>query len=310
MNAQSWLKTQAKWFARLKREPVQAWLLCLPALALFGVFYLGPTLVGLAISVTDWDGVKPAPRFVGLTNYIALVKGDTFWKVLLTNMLMATALVCLQLPFALFLALGLRRRTRLNTFFRMAFFLPQALSVTVAALVWRFMFTPSAGLFNRVLMTVGLGGLQRAWLGETQTALMAVTASFMWWTFGFFTILFIAGLSAIPDMYFDAFLIESDRWYLRLRYVTLPMLRETLLIAFAMTISNAFGFALGYVDLMTHGGPASSTELLGLYATRAALLGRRFGYSSAITLAMLAIVLGLVIGPLLYVGRERLEYTE
>jgi ABC-type sugar transport system permease subunit len=111
-------------------------------------------------------------------------------------------------------------------------------------------------------------------------------------------------------MYFEALRLESNFWYHELRYVTLPMLRETILIAFAMAVSNAFGHALGYVDLLTLGGPAGSTELLGLYATTTALYGRRLGFSSAITFMMLALVLAAVIGPVLRVARERLEYAE
>jgi ABC-type sugar transport system permease subunit len=111
-------------------------------------------------------------------------------------------------------------------------------------------------------------------------------------------------------MYFEALRLESNRWYHELRYVTLPMLRETILIAFALAVSNAFGHALGYVDLLTLGGPAGSTELLGLYASTTALYGRRLGLSSAITFLMLALVLAAVIGPVIKVARERLEYAE
>jgi raffinose/stachyose/melibiose transport system permease protein len=250
------------------------------------------------------------PEFIGLSNYRELFSTPRFWNDLKVNTLLASGLIFFQLPVSLFLALGLSKHSRWNTIFRTAFFFPQALSVTVAALTWRFAFAPSVGLVNRALELVGLGAWQTAWLGEKNTALIALTLSFIWWTFGFFTILFIAGLSAIPRMYFEALRLESNRWYHELWYVTLPMLRETILIAFAIAVSNAFGHALGYVDLLTLGGPAGATELLGLYAATTALYGRRLGFSSAITFMMLAIVLAAVIGPVLRVARERLEYTE
>jgi ABC-type sugar transport system permease subunit len=294
----------------LRKRAVQGWLLSAPALLTFGVFFVGPALLGLVYSFTKWDGVMPLPEFIGLANYRELFATPRFWSGLRVNLLLAFGLIFVQLPFSLFLAIGLSKRGRLNTFFRNAFFFPQALSVTVAALTWRFAFAPTVGLANRVLEIVGLEAWQTAWLGEKDTALIALTLSFIWWTFGFFTILFIAGLSAIPGMYFEALRLESNKWYHELRYVTLPMLRETILIAFAMAVSNAFGHALGYVDLLTLGGPAGSTELLGLYATTTALYGRRLGYSSAITFTMLALVLAAVIGPVLRVAQERLEYTE
>jgi raffinose/stachyose/melibiose transport system permease protein len=293
----------------LRTRSAQGWLLSLPALILFGIFFIGPTIVGLLFSLTRWDGVT-AVEFIGLSNYIELGATPRFWNDLVTNTLLALGLILIELPFALFLAIGLSKQNRRNNFFRTAFFIPQALSVTVAALTWRFAYAPSVGLINRILEAVGLGNLTTVWLGETRTALAALTLSFMWWTFGFFTILFIAGLSAIPSMYYEALRLESNRWYHALRHVTLPMLRETILIAFALAISNAFGHALGYVDLVTGGGPAGATELLGLYATTTALYGRRLGFSNAITFTMLAIVFAAVIFPIIYVARERLEFTE
>ncbi|MFC2055322.1 carbohydrate ABC transporter permease [Chloroflexota bacterium] len=290
-------------------KTMQGWLLCLPALFVFGLFYIGPTIVGLLFSFTNWDGVKPA-QFIGLANYIELFSSGRYWDDFVINSLFAAAIIVLEIPLALFLALGLSIAGPGIVFFRTAFFLPQALSITVAALIWRFAYEPSVGLVNRIFEAIGLSSFTAVWLGETDTALAAVTVSFMWWTFGFFTILFIAGLSGIPSMYFEAFRLESDRWYQELRFVTVPLLRETLLIAFAMAISNAFGFAIGYFELLTHGGPAGSTELLGLFASSTALLGRRFGFSSAITMTMLLLVLAIVIGPILYIARERLEYSQ
>jgi ABC-type sugar transport system permease subunit len=294
----------------LRKRSVQGWLLCLPALLIFGTFFVGPALLGFAYSFTKWDGVMASPEFIGLANYKELFSAPRFWSSLRVNLLLTGGLVFFQLPFSLFLAINLSHRSFFNTFFRNAFFFPQALSVTVAALTWRFAFAPSVGLVNKVLEVIGLGNWQTAWLGEKETALTALSISFMWWTFGFFTILFIAGLSAIPSVYFEAIRLETNKWYHELRYVTLPMLRETILIAFAMVVSNAFGHALGYVDLLTLGGPAGATELLGLYATTTALYGRLLGLSSAITVMMLLIVLAAVIGPVIYVARERLEYTE
>ena len=233
----------------LRKRSVQGWLLCAPALLIFGIFFVGPSLLGFAYSFTKWDGVKAFPEFIGFANYRELFSTPRFWSGLRVNLLLTIGLVFFQLPFSLFLAIGLSKRGTLNTFFRNAFFFPQALSVTVAALTWRFAFAPTVGLVNKVLEIIGLGDWRMAWLGEKETALTALTMSFMWWTFGFFTILFIAGLSAIPKMYYEALHLETNKWHHELRYVTLPMLRETILIAFAMVVSNAFGHALGYVDL-------------------------------------------------------------
>jgi len=295
--------------AFLASKSVQPWLLCLPALLIFGIFFVGPTFLGLVFSFTRWNGISPM-EFIGLANYAELISTQRFWKDLTINFVVVIALLLIELPFALFLAIGLVRKTPLNTFFRSVFFVPQQLSITVAALTWRFLYSPTIGLVNRLLEVVGLSSLQRAWLGEKEVALAAVLISFIWWSFGFRTILFLAGLSSIPSELYEALHLESNRWYHELRYVTLPMLRETIVIAFALTMSSAFGSAIGYFDLMTNGGPQGATEILGLYAASTALLGTRFGYSSSITIVMLVIILSLVIGPILYVARERVEYVQ
>jgi len=282
--------------------------LCLPTLLIFGTFFLLPTLVALYLSFTKWDGFTLRPEFIGLANYVELVHDERFWNDLLITSLVWFAVVFVQLPFALLLAIGLSKQAPLMKYFRSIFFFPQIMSVTVVALTWRFAYSPSTGFINKMLEVFGLGSLTTPWLGLEQTALPAVVFSFIWWTYGMFVTMFIAGLSNIPPEYYEAARLETNRWYHELWFVTLPMLRETLLITFTMGTALGFGQSVGYFNLLTMGGPAGTTEVLGLYAINKAFRGRLFGYASALTTTLVLIILALVITPVIRIARERVEY--
>jgi raffinose/stachyose/melibiose transport system permease protein len=137
---------------------------------------------------------------------------------------------------------------------------------------------------------------------------MSLLVASTWYYFGFNMILFMAGLASIPSEYYDAVKIETNRWFDAVRYVTLPMLREVLLIAFVLNISGSFGHLIGLFYLLTAGGPANRTELIGILMHNSAFVGSRYGYASAISVVMVAIVLAVVAWPALHVARERLEY--
>ena len=121
-------------------------------------------------------------------------------------------------------------------------------------------------------------------------------------------ILFMAGLGSIPPEYFDAARIETNSWWDTLRYVTLPLLREIMLIIFVLIFSGSFGNLIGFFLLLTKGGPEGHTEILGIYMYNTAFRGFQFGYASAISIILVVIVLAVVIYPALHIARERLEY--
>ena len=150
--------------------------------------------------------------------------------------------------------------------------------------------------------------MEIAWLGDPRLALVSVLVATTWFDFGLHMLLFMAGLAAIPPEYFDVARIETVRWHQKLRHVTLPLLREQVLISFTLIVSGSFGHLLGLFFLMTDGGPAGRTELLGLYMTKVAFRGSQYGLGSAVSVLMLVLVLAIVIWPILRVGRERLEF--
>lgn len=283
-------------------------MLCIPALAVLGLFFLGPVLVGLRTSFYDWDGASINMKFIGFSNYIEAFHTGRFWNAMLINWAAFFGSLITQMPLALVLAIGLSKQTRIMKIYRSAIFAPQVLSIAAAGLLWSIVYNPYQGPLNRLLEAIGLDWLALGWLGDPNTALISLITAAAWFYFGFHMVIFMAGLAAIPKEYFEAAVLETNSWFATLRYVTLPMLREQVLISFILIFGGSFGSLMGFFYLMTNGGPSNSTELLGIYMTTQAFRANRFGFASAISVIILLIV-GLVLTwPAMRVARERLEY--
>lgn len=290
------------------RRAIAGWLLCLPALGVFGLFLVGPAVVALFLSLFEWDGFSSDMTFVGLQNYSRLFSSPEFWTSFKVNVIVAAATLALQLPLGLLLATLLSARRRASALYRSAIFTPQVLSIAAVGLIWTLVYDPFQGMLNRLLDTVGIDSLARPWLGETATALPAVIVTATWFYFGFHMVLFLAGMSAIPRDLYEAAQLETNSRFHLFRYVTLPLLREVMLISFVLIVSGAFGHLIGLFAVMTDGGPEQSTQLLGLLATDAAFRGGEFGYASAISVVMLVTVMLIVAWPTWRITRERLEF--
>lgn len=292
----------------LHSSEFRGWILVLPALLIFITFYVGPAVLGLRMSFFKWDGMDPKMTFIGLDNYIRLFTTDRFWNDVAVNLIVLGVSLFVMIPCSLMIAVGLSRHMIGMRFFRNTVFLPQVLSIATIALIWTLMYDPYMGLINNVLKYLGLSQLQTPWLGTNSTVLICVIIAILWSSLGFHVVLFIASLAGIPSEFFDAARLETDNMLDVLRYVTIPLLRETIFISFVVIVGSSFGHATGLVFLLTEGGPGNRTELLGLYGYDIAFRGRQFGYSSAISLVILLIVFCLVIIPALRLAKERLEY--
>lgn len=299
-------KRLKKWF---RSAEFKGWLLCLPALILFLVFFLGPAVVGFALSLNEWDGYSSNITFVGLQNYKTLLQTDRFWNSVFVNWVVVICTLLSQMPVALILAIVLSKKGRWMKVFRTAAFTPQVLSIAAVGMIWSLLYDPYQGPLNQIIQAIGFEDFRIAWLGNTNTALIAMLVTTTWFYYGFHTLLFMAGLAAIPNEYYDAIKLETDRWYQVLWYVTLPLLREQLLISFVLIFSGGFGHIMGLFFLMTHGGPAGRTELMGLYMERIGFRGGQVGMASAISILMLLTVFLVVIWPAMRISRERLEYS-
>jgi multiple sugar transport system permease protein len=244
-----------------RQQAVAAWVLALPFLALFLVFTAGPVLASLGMSFTDirsTDMRTPfAVGFVGLENYAKLLADPLFQKVMLNTFLYLVLGVPLTMAVALAAAVGLNRITFLRGLFRVGYYLPVVTNIVAVSVVWKFLLRDEGGLLNAVLALVGING--PAWLDSTSLALPSLVVMSSWRNLGSLMIIFLAGLQTIPTEVNEATEVDGASAWQRFRYITLPMLRPTLLFGAVIT-------SIGYLQffeeafVMTKGGPLDSTR--------------------------------------------------
>jgi len=267
-----------------RRDDVCAILVGLAPTALVAtLFIIVPVGFSLYLSLWDWPLLGHQQQFVGLGNWKRLLGDREFWAALRVTALYALGSVPSGAALALLLALALSRRLRANVFYRLAFFLPVVLSTVVAALFWEWALQPQLGPINQLLRALGLPG--PGWLTDPAWALPALILVHVWRFVGYQALMFLAGLQAIPGIYYEAATIDGAGGWARLRHVTWPLLRPTtalVLITGAIFACQVFG----PVYVLTGGGPARSTTTLVFYLYDRAIGLRELGYGATLGWAL------------------------
>ncbi|WP_284615524.1 carbohydrate ABC transporter permease [Aquabacterium humicola] len=245
----------------MKTRTLAAWTFTAPALAVIGLFFLGPVAAGLALSLTDFDLYALADlrnlRFAGLDNYAQVLAMPLFWRALRNTL----EFVVLGVPLSIGLSLGCAvllqsPLARFKPFFRTALFAPVVTTLVAVAVIWRYLLHTRYGLVNAGLGTLGLPPVD--WLGDPRWAMPAIVLFAVWKNFGANMIILVAALQAIPDELYEAARIDGASRWQQFLHVTLPMLGPTLLMVSVLTMAGYFQlFAEPYV--MTQGGPVQST---------------------------------------------------
>ncbi|GAA2378982.1 sugar ABC transporter permease [Dactylosporangium salmoneum] len=289
----------------------------MPAVAVYAVFVISPYLQAFQVSATNWRGLSPTWDYVGTENFTRLLSDEYFWNALKHNAVLLAVLpiatIALGLFFASMLSIGGHggragvQGIRGSGVYRIVYFFPQVLSVAIVGVLWREMYAPDGGLVNGFLRAVGLGTLARPWLGSEDFAFWAVLIVMIWSNVGFYVVLFGAAMGAIPREIYEAALLDGAGRFVTLLRITIPLLWDTIQVAWVyLAIIALDGFAL--VQIITNGGPNFSTDVVGLRLYNTAFGDSKFGYASAIGVAMFFIVLSVAIASLRLTRRERVEY--
>jgi N-acetylglucosamine transport system permease protein len=289
----------------------------MPAVAVYAVFVISPYVQAFQVSATNWRGLSPKYEYVGTANFTRLWHDEYFWNALKHNAILLAVLplvtIALGLFFASMLSVGGHggragvRGIRFSGFYRIVYFFPQVLSVAIIGVLWREMYSPNSGLLNGALRAVGLGSLARPWLGDSDVAFWAVIAVMVWANVGFYVVLFGAAMASIPREIYEAALLDCAGRFRTLARITVPLLWDTIQVAWVyLAIIALDGFAV--VQIMTNGGPEFSTDVVGLRLYNTAFGEAKFGYASAIGVAMLFVTLSVAIASLRLTRRERIEF--
>ncbi len=267
-------------------QKIFPYLLLIPAMAIFGLFLFFPALNGLWISFTKWDGLNPQV-FVGLKNYIKLIGDEAFLTSFFSTMFFTLISVPAIFVSALMLALLLTRGIKGSNFYRAVFYWPTMISSIIVGLTWRFLLGEDFGVINYLLTAMGKSPVK--WLTNPHAAMAVVIFVTTWSMAGYYMVMFIAGIKAISETYYEAADIDGAGFWQQFRYITLPLLKPTsLLVLVLSTVTVIKTYPLVYA--LTQGGPAGATKFMVQMIQETGFEKNQMGYASAMTIVLFAIL--------------------
>lgn len=285
---QTVIETKKKSQSFRRHEQATAFWFIFPAIALLLVFVFYPMLQAFIISFKNYSLVGAGDVFVGMDNYVHLMKDRAFFNSLKHSFYFAIIVIPIQTSIALGLALLIQKKTATAGLFRTLYFIPVIISTAVAATVFKLIYNKEFGLLNSVLKALHLP--VTSFLSDPDTAMNGIIVLGIWKGAGFFMIIFLAGLNNIsPDLY-EAARVDGASRFQQFFKITLPLLNRTMAFVVIMTTIDAIKLS-GLVFVLTNGGPNSSTETVVFYIYKQAFTQMRMGYATAAAFVLFAIVL-------------------
>lgn len=270
------------------RDTLSGYAFVLPFLILFIIFTLYPIVQGFWISLHNWELVGTNIQFVGLNNYERLMSDKLFWSSLEHTIffviLSGPVLVVVGLSFALML----NRKIRGMGIFRTLFYMPNILSVTVVGLIFARIFAPDKrGLINAILISIGADPIR--WTLDINLAMPVIALTTLWWTVGFNTLVFLAGLQGIDENLYDAAKVDGANNWQVFRHITIPSLRRPMTFVTVLQVIASFQ-VFGQIDVMTQGGPSGATRTIVYYMYERSFQYWQLGYGSAMAFILFVIL--------------------
>lgn len=261
----------------------------MPAMLLMFGIILGPSLVVIIISLTDYELGAVNWRWIGLGNYEEMLNDRKFWRSMSNTFTYVAILVPTAVLFSLAVAIMVHSRTRTKRIYEVIYFLPVTTTLVAMAIVWNFVLHSKIGPVNAALVALGFEPI--AFFSDRDVVLFSLALIALWQLIGFNMILFIAGLSAIPKDLYDAAAVDgADGWLDRFLRVTWPMLGPTTMFVVVTTTITAFK-VFDTVAVLTDGGPRGASEVLLYSIYLEGFEYFRIGYASALTVAFLTFIL-------------------
>ncbi|MEU9885164.1 sugar ABC transporter permease [Sphaerisporangium sp. NPDC051011] len=284
---------------------------------LYAIFVISPYAQAFYISLTNWRGISANPQFVGLENFTRLLGDDVFWAAVRHHALLLIAMPLITIAIALFFSFllnlgGGSKGGRMSgvagsKFYRVVYFFPQVLAVAVVGVLFQAIYRPDAtGVLNGLLGIFHIGEV--GWLIDTNLALWSIMGVVIWQSVGFYVVLFSAGMSAIPSDVFEAAALDGAGRFRLFFSITLPLIWDTIQVGWVYLGIAAFDcFALVQVLSVDRGGPDNATTVLPLEIWRTAFTFSKFGYASAMGVALFFLTITFAALSLRVTRRERIE---
>lgn len=251
----------------------------IPALSILSVVTIYPILYGFWLSLHRRLFIFNINEFIGLKNYIFLLKDERFWNAFKNTLYFTSISVSLELLVGLAIAILLNRRFKGKGAMRSIILIPWAIPTVVSAKMWEWIYNPDFGILNYLL------GTKINWLGDPFLALNAAIFMDVWKTTPFVVLLLMAGLQSIPQELYKAARVDGASNWCIFKTITLPLLKPAILVVLLFRTLDAFRI-FDAIYVLTGGGPANTTETLSIYAYKILFQTLQFGYGSTVALTV------------------------
>lgn len=279
-----------------------------PTLVVFSIFMLYPLFNGLYLSFFEWSGIGGDKVFVGLQNYIHLFTDDIIPKTIWHDYFLVITKVIGIMILATYFAVAITQfRIKEAPFYRVVFFFPNIMSIVVIGILWKFIYNPNMGLINTGLKFIGLEEWTRPWLGSITWALPSLVLPSVWAGIGLFMLLIMGGIMNVPKELYDAADIDGASEWQQFWKVTLPLVWPQIKTSILYIVITTLNGSFIIVQIMTEGGPANSTHVMGSYLYAQAFEQYHFGYGAAIGMMILVLSLATVLLLQFLLKRDEVE---
>ncbi|MCA0755715.1 sugar ABC transporter permease [Paenibacillus sp. N4] len=273
-----------------------------PAIIVFLLFFITPTVIGIYYSFTDWNINADEIKFIGLDNYRELFNEPRLKKAFTNTLIFAAAVTVLQNVTGIALALILNEKLKLRNLLRMIFFMPYVIAPLVIGYIFRAIYHPEHGIVNRIFDSVGLDSMMQDWLNDPRFALFTIIVTDIWRVAGFSMVVYLAGLQFIPKDLTECASIDGASYWTRFKHVVFPLLAPAFTVNVLLAMIGSMK-VFEIVMVLTEGGPGYTTEVFYTYIRNTFSSGE-MGYATAIN--MLLFVLVTLVGvPVLMAMKKR-----
>jgi len=255
---------------------------------------VSPIFVGLYFSFTNWGGGKKI-KWIGIENYISLVKDQEFWNAFLNNLQIIAICLVGQMLLGLLIAILLNSSyLRLRNVYRFVIFFPVILSGVVVGYLWQIVYNNQFGLLNWVLEAIGRADWIHMWLDDPSIVVNSISLVYVWQFVGLNVVIFLASLQNISPDILEAAELDGASGLKKTRYITMPLMMNTVKVAALLTISGNMKI-FDQIWMMTRGGPGTSSTVLAIHAYKMSFQGMKLGYGATISIGIMLLSLVLVL---------------
>ncbi|MFR1448385.1 MAG: carbohydrate ABC transporter permease [Beduini sp.] len=268
-------------------KKLKPYLFIAPALIIFLIFSIYPIFNMIGLSFYEWDFISPTKVFVGFKNYVNLFKDAEFFQTLTNTIVYMVLTVGIGLILGIFLALFLKKDTKVNKFMQSIIFSPYIVSLASVSFLWMWLMNTDFGLINYILSIFNIPAID--WLGSPKIALFSLVIISVWKTLGYNTIIILSALQSIPKYLYEAASLDRANKKQVFFKITLPMISPTLFFLTIVNIIASFK-VFDTIQIITQGGPQNSTNTLVYSLYEYGFKFYKIGYASTIGVVLLVII--------------------